>query len=89
MAEAMQKCDSLGSGVQLILHGNVSEPATYVLPSVRTPRQAYLENLVFSMGMLLIGTLGKSLNVQDIDVEDNAWVIMWKQVSATMQYQLA
>ena len=39
VAEAMRKCDSLGSGMQLILHGNTSDTATYVLPSEQYDRR--------------------------------------------------
>ena len=85
VAKAMQTCDELGPGTQLILHGNTIKVLKHITPPVRILREAYLNNLNFNKCMVLVGTLGKKMQAPETNVEDNAWVIMWK----TMQDQLA
>ena len=55
---AINKCDSLGSGKQLILHGNPSTTAKNLSTHMAVFQRHFLPNMHFQCCMLLQGTLG-------------------------------
>ena len=53
---ALEKCESLGSGKQLILHGNPSAITGYYSPQMSVLRCHLLQNMQFERCMILQGT---------------------------------
>ena len=64
---AKNKCESLGTGQQLILHGN---PSAHAVTS-------FLPNVHFQCCMLLQGTLGGDFGIFAASGESTAWVLLW------------
>ena len=60
---ALDKCESLGSGKQLILHGNPSAIAKDFSPHMAVLRRHFLPNMHFQCCMLLQGTLGGDFDI--------------------------
>ena len=56
--DAMNKCESLGSGQQLFLHGKPPAIAKDFLPHMAVLRRLFLPNMHFQCCMLLHGTVG-------------------------------
>ena len=76
VAKAMEVCDTLITGRQVILHGNPHEQE--ISQAAGRIRQHYLPGQEFERAMVLKGTLGKSLTIPETDVEGHAWVVMWQ-----------
>ena len=60
---AINKCESLGSGKQLILHGNPSAIARDFSPHMAVLRRHCLPNVHFQCCMFLQGTLGHDFDI--------------------------
>ena len=60
---AINKYESVGSGKQLILHGNPSAIARGFLPAYDSPSTSFLPNVHFQCCMLLQGTLGHDFDI--------------------------
>ena len=75
---AINKCESLGSGRQLILHGNPSAIARDFSPYMAVLRRHFLPNVHFQCCMLLQGTLGHDFDIFAASGESTAWVLLWK-----------
>ena len=77
-------CARLGTGEQVILQGNQILYRGYVYTNkyftwaVCKLRRHYLPNLSFMQAMVLVGTLGDTMNLRDVDQDNKAWVIMWR-----------
>ena len=78
---AINKCESLGSGKQLILHGNPSAIAKDFSPHMAVLRRHFLPNMHFQCCMLLQGTLGGNLDIFAASGESTALVLLWKTCS--------
>ena len=74
----INKCESLGSGKQLILHGNPSAFAKDFSPHVAVLRRHFLPNMQFKCCMLLQGTLGGNFDIFAASGDSIAWVLFWK-----------
>ena len=60
---AIDKCESLGSGKQLILHGNPSAIAKDFSPHMAIFRRHFLTTMHFKCCKLLQGTLGRNFDI--------------------------
>ena len=60
---ASNKCEALGSGKQLILHGNPSAIARDFLTAYGSPSTSFLPNVHFQCFQLLHGTLGGDFDI--------------------------
>ena len=58
-----KKCESSGSGKQLILHGNPSANARDFSPHMSVLRRHFLPNMQFDCCMILQGTLGGKFDI--------------------------
>ena len=74
---AINKCGSLGSGQQLVLHGP-SAIARDFSPKMAVLRRHVLPNVHFQCCMLLQGTLGHDFDIFAASGESTAWVLLWK-----------
>ena len=74
----MNKCESLGSGKQLILHGNPSPFAKAFSPHMAVLRRLFLPNMHFQCCMILEGNLGGNFDIFAASGESTAWVLLWK-----------
>ena len=72
---ATNKCESFGSGQQLILHGNQSAIAKDFSAS---PRRLFCPNMHFQCCMLLQGTLGSNFDIFEASGESTDWGLFWK-----------
>ena len=75
---AINKCESWGSGKQLILHGNPSAIAANISPHMAVLRRQFLPTMHFERCMLLQGTLGGDFDIFAASSESTAWVLSWK-----------
>ena len=75
---ALDKCESLGSWKQLILHGNPSALAEDFSPRMSVLRCHFLPNMQFQCCMILQGTLGSNFDIFAASGESTAWVLLWK-----------
>ena len=75
---AINKCESLGPGQQLILHGNPSAIAATFSPLMAILRRHFLPKMHFQCYMLLQGTLGGDFDVFAASGKSTAWVLLWK-----------
>ena len=82
---AINKSESLGSGEQVVLHGNPSAIAWDFSPHMAVLRRHFLPNMQFECCMILQGTLGSNFDICAASGESTAWVLLWK----TVQDQLA
>ena len=74
----INKCESLGSGKQLILHGNPSAIARDFSPQKAVLRRHFLPNGHFQCCMLLQGSLGHDFDIFAASGESTARVLLWK-----------
>ena len=74
---ATNKCESLGSGKQLILHGKSSALARKLSPHMAVFGRHFLPKMQFQCCMLLQGTLGGDFDIFAASGESTAWVL-WK-----------
>ena len=75
---ALKKCESLGSGKQLILHGNPSAIARDFSPHKPVLRRHFLPNMYFQCCILPQGTLDGNSDISAASGESTAWVLLWK-----------
>ena len=75
---AVNKCESLGSGKKLILHGDSSEVAEDFSPHMAVLRRHFLPNMQFECCLILQGTLGGNFDIFAACGESAAWVLLWK-----------
>ena len=75
---SVNKCKSLGSGKQLVLHGNPSVIARDFSPHMAVRRRHVLPNVQFECCMILQGTLGGNFDIFAASGESTAWVLLWK-----------
>ena len=75
---AINKCESLGSGKQLILHGNPSAIAQVFSPHMAVLRRHFLPIMQFQCCMILWGTIGGNFDIFTASGEYSAWVLLWK-----------
>ena len=85
---AINKCESLGTGKQLILHGNSSEVAKEFSPHMAVLRRHFLPNMQFECCMILQGTLGGNFDIFAASGESAAWVLLWKNRSRPIGVRL-
>ena len=71
-------CESLGSGKQLIRHGNPSAIAKKNSSHMAVLRRHFLPNMYFQCYLLLQGTLGGNFDICAASDESLAWVLLWK-----------
>ena len=82
-ARAADSCDNLGTGEHVILQGDEvwHDNQVYQVPcltkAVSCIRKRYLPDLLFTNAMVLVGTRGRHPQDNEIDQEDDAWVVMW------------
>ena len=75
---AINKCESLGSGKQLIRHGNPSAIAQVFSPHMAVLRRHLLPKMQFECCMILEGNLGGNFDTFAASGEYSAWVLLWK-----------
>ena len=75
---AINKCESLGTGKQLIRHGNPSAITQVFSPHMAVLRRHLLPNLHFQCCMILCGTIGGNFDTITASGEYSAWVLLWK-----------
>ena len=75
---AINKCESLGTGQQMILHGNPSAITRNFSPHMAVLRRHVLPNMHYQFCMLLQGTLGGDFDIFASSGESTAWVLLWK-----------
>ena len=75
---ASEKWKSLGSGQQLILHGNSSALAGGFSPHMAVIRRHLLPNMHFQCCMLLQGTLSGNFDILAASGESAAWALLGK-----------
>ena len=75
---AVNKCESLDPGQQLIPHGNPSAIAAKISPHMAVRRCHVLPNLHLQCCMLLQGTFGGDFDIFATSGESTAWVLLWK-----------
>ena len=75
---ALKKCESLGSGKQLILQGNPSSIARDFSPHMSFVRRHLLPNMQLECCMILQGTLRDKFDIFAANGESTAWVLLWK-----------
>ena len=75
---AINKCESLGSGEQFVLHGNPPAIAQDFSPHMAVLRRYLLPNMQFECCMVLQGTLGGDFDIFAASGESIAWVLVWK-----------
>ena len=75
---AINKCESLGSGKQLILHGDPSASAREFSPHTAVLRRHFLPNAHFQCCNVLQGPLGHDFDIFAASGESTAWVLLWK-----------
>ena len=75
---AINKCESLGSGKQLILHGHPSAIAQDFSPHIAVLRRHFLPIMQFQCCMILKGTLGGNFDIFAATSGSAAWVLLWK-----------
>ena len=73
-----KKCESLGSGKQLILHGNSSAIARIFHRICQFFDVIFLPNMQFECCMILQGTLKGKCDIVAASGESTAWVLLWK-----------
>ena len=76
---ALNKCESLGSGKQLILHGNPQAIAKDFSPHMAVLRRHLLPNMHFQCCRILQGALGGNFDIFAASGESTAWVLLWKK----------
>ena len=81
---AINSCESLGSGKQLILHGNSSAIAKEFSPHMAVLRCHFLQKTYFQCCVLLQGTLGGNFDIFAASGESTAWVFLQKTRSRTI-----
>ena len=74
----IDKCESLGSGKQLVLQGNSSSIAKDFSPCMAVLRRHFLPNAHLQCCMLLQGTLGGDFDIFAASGVSTAWVLLWK-----------
>ena len=72
---AIDKSESLGSGQQLILHGNPSVLAGDFFPAYGSH---FMPKMHFQYCMILQGTLGGNFGIFAARGESTAWMLLWK-----------
>ena len=75
---AINKCESLGSGKQLILHGSPSAIAMVFSPHMAVLRRHFLPIMQIQCCMILYGTIGGNFDIFTASGEYSAWVLLWK-----------
>ena len=75
---AMNKCESLGSGKQLILHGHPSAIAQDFSPHMAVLRRHLLPIMHFQCCMILQGIIGRNFDIFAATSGSAAWVLLWK-----------
>ena len=75
---ALDKCESLVSWKQLILHGNQSAIVQDFSPHMSVLRRPFLPSMQFECCMILQGTLGGNFDIFAATGESTAWVLLWK-----------
>ena len=78
---AINKCEYLDPGQQLILHENPSALARNSVPYMAVLRRHFLPNMHFQGCMLLQGTLGGNFDIFAASGKSTAWVLLWKTLS--------
>ena len=73
---AINKCESLGSGKQLILHGHPSAIAQDFSPHMAVLRRHFLPNMHFQYCMILQGIIGRNFDIFAASGESTAWVLL-------------
>ena len=74
---AIDKCESVGSGKQLILHGNPSALAKNISPHMAVPRRHFfLPIMHLQCCISLQGTLGGNFDIFAASGESTAWVFL-------------
>ena len=73
---AINKCESLGSGKQLILHGHPSAIAQVFSPHMAVLRRHLLPNMHFQYCMILQGIIGRNFDIFAASGESTAWVLL-------------
>ena len=69
---AINKCESLGPGQELILHGNPSAIAAIFSQHMAVLRRHFLPNMHFQCCMLLQGTFGGDFDIFAVSSESTA-----------------
>ena len=85
---ALNTCELMGSGKQLILHGNPSALAGNFSPHITVLRRHLLLYMEFQWCMILQGTLGSNFNIFAASGESTAWVLHWKTRSRPIGVRL-
>ena len=76
---AFDKCESLGSGKQLTLHGNLSAITRIFSPhSAVSSTSFFAENAFPVLCVASGGTLGSDFDIFAASGESTAWVLLWK-----------
>ena len=76
---AVNKCESLGSGKQLILHRESIVNCTGFFPAYGSPSTSFfLPNMHFQCCMILQGALGGNFDLFAASGESTAWVLLWR-----------
>ena len=74
---AVNKCESLGSGKQLVFHGNPSVMANSFSPHLAVLRRHILPIMQFECCKILQGTLGGNFDIFAASGEHTAWILLW------------